>query len=383
MGAWGYLVLFIACLLATGALTPLEIRLCRRRSAAAGLVVPLFLALLMYAASAVAAFFRGPGAFFAVAACTALLPGAICFEYIIMRTRRRSRLIERYRNQNSRKRAAAATAEFTERLAGFSCDSPIDDQTQRKILTLLAADADRKMIAEIFNCRQQDIDYIDKSFAKYSAAMREKEEENTFSEPVSADQASFFLQLMITSTPKSLRCSEELLWSRSSVTRLLSVAGGRTYSPRSADDFLFRCGLFVPEKTIESAVRGNESKKWRDTEYQKIRASALENNAIIYWIYTVGEVGAWQGMKNCSMIAAVSGDGRCLFGVYRSTGGFSDFVNKLPHENAACIYAVLCDNYDAYSTARIKTLPVVLFGLNKKAYIPENPPFSHGDSVRA
>ena len=178
MRAWGYLVLFIACLLATGALTPLAIRLCRRRSAAPGLSLPLFLAVLMYGASVFAAFFRGPGAFFAVIACTALLPGAICFEYIIMRTRRRSRLIERYRNQNSRKRAAAATAEFTERLAGFSRDSPIDDQTQRKILTLLAADADRKMIAEIFNCRQQDIDYIDKSFAKYSAAMREKEEEN-------------------------------------------------------------------------------------------------------------------------------------------------------------------------------------------------------------
>ena len=107
MGAWGYLVLFIACLLATGALTPLEIRLCRRRSAAAGLVVPLFLALLMYGASVFAAFFRGPGAFFAVIACTALLPGAICFEYIIMRTRRRARLIDKYINKNRRKISAA------------------------------------------------------------------------------------------------------------------------------------------------------------------------------------------------------------------------------------------------------------------------------------
>lgn len=372
MGAAGYILLFAACLILAGALTPLEIQLCKRDSPAVGISLPLFLAVVMYAFSAAFAAAEGIGAFFAVLLCTSIPPAVLCSEYVFLRTRRRASIAEKYREQNRGKRAAAASSEFAEILKDFSCDLPIDVQTQRKILTLLAAGAAEKMIAEMFSCGQRDILYISKSFEKYSAARREAEEAASCSEPISPDQASFFLRLMISSTPKSLRCSDELLWSRRSVTRLMSVAGGRTYSLRSADDFLVRCGLYIPEKVIDGAVNGQSTKHWRDTEYQRIRASALENNAIIYWIYTVNGVGVEQGMKNCSMIAAVSGDGGCLFGVYRSAGGFSDFISKLPQANASCIYAVLCDNYDIYSKAQIKTLPVALFGLNRRAYIPES-----------
>lgn len=364
--------LYFVTLAASAAASPLigmaNRALSRGKSPYRGLLLPSLLALLTYTA-------------FVLLWLTYSLPTALLFlftlnlplfvslvVYLIVRAKRHNDLAQEYaRRQKAQKPPVAASWKLRAALIGFSCASPLPVESQHEAILLLKAGTAPDKVADIYDCPLSELRRVEKAFDRYRA---EQDREKTGVDyTVSSEQAAFFLQLMTNSTPKSLGCGEGLLWSTKSVRRLIFKASKADPSEKSVAAFLSSFSLLPTEEAL-AVTKTPAAHHWYDTEYRKIRLSALESGAVICWIYTFSPAHSALPRRS-RVLYATGADFPPAFGLYRGSGGFADFLNKLAQEHPGRLYAVICSDYKDYKHLDSIHPDVTLFTLGEKAEIPE------------
>ncbi len=343
-------------------------RLAKKKKLAPSLLLFCTLSLLMWCTSAAAFIFYSP--FYGILTLFILdIPVTLNLAVLItVRLKLHIPAEAKYKEQHKKDPRVVTTAEFRETLRGFSTKFPLSAELQQEIIIRLYDGVSIKKLAGEYNCRPIDIKYIKAQFELFKRRKKHTRSGEDYS--VSSEQNSLFLQLMVTSTPKSLSCGDFLLWNRESTRRLIYNASKITLSDNALDKFFTENKLLIPENAVAYAM-GASFEAWRQSEYKKIRLSALENRALIFWIYTVHPEIKDGGTKKHTMLAAVSQNGSYVFGIYKGSGGFSDFINKLAQENHSKIYAVLTDNCKKYKELQNIASDITLFALGEKALFPE------------
>ena len=286
--------------------------------------------------------------------------------YLVVRSKRYRLLFEEYKRQKKETRPAArTTARLNAALEGFGCATTLSDEALREVVILIKSGTALDKIAIIYDCPISELKHIERSFDRFRA---EKEESKTGGEDytVSPEQGEFFLQLMANATPKSLGCGEYLLWNTESVAELIRNATKIRPSRKSVADFLATVGLVPRESDIE-ITKTPEAMQWRETEYRKIRLSALENGAELIWVFAPTPASS----RKYLILCAVKSNGSTSFGVYKGSGGFADFLNKLAQQTHAPVYAVVCTEYQRYKNLASLSADITLFTLGKNASIPD------------
>ena len=291
---------------------------------------------------------------------------ASCTAYLTVRSKRYALLFEEYKRQKKESRlAVATTTRLNAALEGFSCATTLSDDALREVVILIKSGTAPEKIATTYDCPISEIKHIEKSFDRFRA---EKEESKIGGEAytVSHEQGEFFLQLMANATPKSLGCGEYLLWNAESVAELIRNATKIRPSRRSVAEFLSSIGL-VPRESDMAITKTPEALQWTETEYRKIRLSALENGAELIWVFAPTPAST----RKYLILCAVKSNGTASFGVYKGSGGFADFLNKLAQQAHAPIYAVVCTEYQRYKNLSSLSADITLFTLGKNASIPD------------
>ncbi len=152
------------------------------------------------------------------------------------------------------------------------------------------------------------------------------------------------------------RCPDQLklpftLWTREAVQRLLAERVGLQVSVWTVGRYLRRWG-FTPQKPLRRAYEQNPAAvaRWLEDEYPAIRALAKRLGAQIYWGDESGVRSDHQGGRSwsprgrtpvvagtgrrfrCSMISAITNQGRLAFLVFKgkfTAKGFVKFLRRL------------------------------------------------------
>lgn len=330
-----------------------------------GLVYPTLLALIIYPFSVF--LFVRYGVISLLTLFAMNLPlAASCAIYVAVRSQRYTALFEEYKKQKKESRPTArTTTRLNAALEGFSCATTLSDQALREVVILIKSGTALEKIAATYDCPISELKHIEKSFDRFRA---EKEQSKVGGEAydVSLEQGEFFLQLMANATPKSLGCGEYLLWNAESVAELIRNATKIKPSRKSVAEFLSSVGL-VPRESDMEITKTPEALQWSETEYRKIRLSALENGAELIWVFAPTPAST----RKYLILCAVKSDGAASFGVYKSSGGFADFLNKLAQQTHAPVYAVVCTEYQRYKNLSSLSADITLFTLGKNASIPD------------
>ena len=361
--------LWIIILAASVLLIPLSVILNLRFSQGEkrfrGLIYPTTLALVVYPFFVWLTINYGANSFLLLLAMNLPLAAA-CLAYVAVRLKRYSLLFDEYKRQRKETRPAVPTStRLNATLDGFSCATTLTDDALREVVILIKSGTSLEKISATYDCPVSELKHIEKSFERFR-----KEKENSkiggTDYEVSHDQGEFFLQLMANGTPKSLGCGEYLLWNAESVAELVRNATTIRPSRRSVAEFLSSIGL-VPRESDMAITKTPEAIQWTQTEYQKIRLSALENNAALIWVFAPAHAST----RKYLILCAVKSDGSASFGVYKTAGGFVDFLNKLTQQTHSAVYAVICT--DVMNNKKQTALPpgVTLFELGKNASIPD------------
>lgn len=336
-----------------------------------GLLLPTLLALLSACLTGILFLTRG---FFTALVGLALfnLPVFVSLTvYLVLRIRRHHALLEKYRAEHPEKKPPlVASRSFRASLNGFSCPSSLlSTEAQHEVLILLKSGTPPEKLVGIYNCPAAELRSIESAFARYQK--EKKAEADGVDYTVTPEQAAFFLQLMINATPKGLECGEGMLWSRKSLRRLIHKASQNDPSDRSVAIFLARCGLTVGEEEL-AVTKTAAAQSWCAAEYPKIRLSALETGAALCWVYTLTPKLPGSSMKKVRVHTALDQNGEALFGIYKGTGGFADFLNKLAQEKHRPLFAVICSDLRDYKNLNNLHPDLTLFPLGEPARIPEN-----------
>lgn len=361
--------LWLTILVVSFLLTPLSVilnlRLSKGEVRFRGLICPTLLALIAYSLFVWLLVRYGALSLLLLLAMNLPLAAAVTV-YLVIRSQRYTRLFEEYKKQKRETRpAVATTVRLNAALEGFSCATTLSDEALREVVILMKSGTAHEKIATTYGCPVFELKQIEKAFDRFRA---EKEEIKVGGEAytVSPEQGEFFLQLMANSTPKSLGCGEYLLWNAESVTELIRIATKIKPSRKSVAEFLSAIGL-VPRESDMEITKTPEALQWIETEYRKIRLSALESGAELVWVFAPTPASA----RKYLILCAVKADGSASFGVYKGSGGFVDFLNKVAQQIHAPLYAVVCTEYQRYK--HLDTLPsdITLFTLGKNASIPD------------
>jgi len=361
--------LWIAILTVSLCLTPcsviLNLRFSKGEKRFRGLFFPTALALIIY--PFFVWLFVMYGAISILALLAMNLPlAASCTVYMVVRSKRYAALFEEYKKQKKESRPAArTTARLNAALEGFSCATTLSNEALREVVILMKSGTPHEKIATTYDCPISELKHIEKSFDRFRA---EKEESKTVGEAytVSPEQGEFFLQLMVNATPKSLGCGEYLLWNAESVAELIRNATKIRPSRKSVAEFLSNIGL-VPRESDMAIAQTPEALQWTETEYRKIRLSALESGAELFWVFAPTPAST----RKYLILCAVKSNGSTSFGVYKGSGGFADFLNKLAQQTHKEVYAVVCTEYQRYKNLSSLSSDITLFPLGKNASIPD------------
>ena len=330
-----------------------------------GLMYPTALALVVY--PLFVWLFASYGAISILVLFAMNLPlAASCIAYMIVRGKRYASLFYEYKKQQKESRPAiATTTRLNAALEGFSCATTLTDEALREVVILMKSGTAHEKIAATYDCPISELKHIEKSFDRFRAE-KEKSKVSGEAYDVSPEQGEFFLQLMVNATPKSLGCGEYLLWNAESVAELIRNATKIKPSRKSVAEFLSSVGL-VPRESDMEITKTPEALQWSETEYRKIRLSALENGAELIWVFAP----AHESKRKYLILCAVKSDGSASFGVYKGSGGFADFLNKLAQQTHAPVYAVVCTEYQRYKNLSSLSSDITLFTLGKNASIPD------------
>ena len=343
----------------------LTLRLMRKDSRFVGLIYPTCLALVIYPFSTFLTIQYGMIALLLLFAMNLPLAATVAV-YLVVRAKRYALLFEEYKKQKKESRpAVAVTTRLSAELEGFSCATTLSDTALREVVILIKSGTPHEKIADTYDCPLSEIKHIEKAFDRFRA---EKDENKLGGEAytVSHEQGEFFLQLMANATPKSLGCGEYLLWNAESVAELIRNATKIRPSRKSVAEFLAGVGL-VPREEDIAITKTPEALQWSETEYRKIRLSALEHRAELVWVFAPKPASTRKYLILCS----VRSNGSASFGVYKGSGGFADFLNKVAQQAHAPVYAVVCTEYQRYKNLSSLSSDITLFPLGQNASIPD------------
>lgn len=343
----------------------INLRILRKDRRFVGLIYPTILALVIYPLSIFLFIRYGMIALLLLFAMNLPLAASVTV-YLILRAKRYSLLFEEFKRQKKESRPTARiTTRLNAAMEGFSCATTLSDEALREVVILIKSGTPHEKIANTYDCPLSEIKHIEKSFDRFRA---EKEENKIGGETyvVSHEQGEFFLQLMANATPKSLGCGEYLLWNAASVSELIRKATKIRPSRKSVAEFLSSVGL-VPRDEDMAITQTPEAEQWSETEYRKIRLSALEHRAELVWVFAPKPAST----RKYLILCAVRSDGSASFGVYKGSGGFSDFLNKVAQQAHAPLYAVVCTEYQRYKNLSSLSSDITLFPLGKNASIPD------------
>ena len=329
-----------------------EILLSTKKGPLPGLCVPAILLLIVYA-SFFTAFFITQKLWIALITLLLMnIPLLISLTiYLVIRRRRYLKNLEAYRRQNKKPvRSPLIDQKTRNRIASFFDEKlPLPAETQREILTRALSGNSQSNISAILDCRIEDVEAVTLSYEKLSLSEDEKEDGVFYS--LSEKQKELFLQLMITSSPKSLGCGECLLWSRRALRALICDTVNVNASLEVVDSFLEETEIAIPKAlTVTERLSDPAFKKWSEDEFEKIRMRALEESKNIYFCYSVS---IKRGRKY-SVLSAVSCEGKVTFGIYKGDGGHKDFLDKLSQENSDALILIADgeDNYLKFSSVK-------------------------------
>lgn len=356
-----------AALLLTPAMLFCQGKLGRRDSALPGLLALTAMAAVSYAAFGLAVHRYGWGWGLTALALLHLpvLAGGI-FYLVLRYARYRQRALAVARNRRKQRPPLVASPAFRRQLEHFSCLSPLTPEQQREVLILLHSHGNKQKIADLYNTSLEEVERIQSSFDSCRLPQTPaKTPAKGVDYTVGSEQAAFFRQLMITSTPKSLNCGDSLLWSEEALRKLIRLSAGVTPNRASVQAFMNAEGLTQTRQEYQAAVSSPEVRRWIETEYQKIRLSALEQNCRIFWLYVKQSSARRRGL----VILAVSEERTLSFGLYKS-GGFTDFLNKLAQEHAGGLY-VVAPPEAVEGTGGNLSPEITLFALGEPARFPD------------
>ena len=294
-----------------------------------------------------------------------ITPLTACALYALWRLRRYRRLKEAYDAARSASRPAViASLKLRRQLKGFETRSPLSREAQHEVVILLKNGNDPKALAAFYNCREGDLVAIGEAFEAYVKALEpsdEKAEEVTVSEEL----RDLILRLMPTATPQSLACGNGLLWSEDSTAALIRKTTGKRPTHNAVRRFFKESGILI-EKETYAFTETPEAKLWEKTQYEKIRMSALEHSATLFWLYALHAKGL-----PYTVITAVNPEYPTVFGVYKENSGLSDFLAKLTQLTNQRIYAVHCFKTSQFKKFTAPPESVTLFPYGERIDVPE------------
>lgn len=343
----------------------INLRLMRKDSRVIGLIYPTLLALGIYPFTVFLFIRYGVVSLLLLFAMNLPLAASV-FAFLGVRAKRYRLSFEEYKKQKKESRPTVAlTARLSASLEGFSCATTLSDEALREVVILIKSGTPHEKIAATYDCPLSEIKHIEKAFDRFRA---EKDENKIGGEAytVSQEQGEFFLQLMANATPKSLGCGEYLLWNAQSVAELIRNATKIRPSRKSVAEFLSSMGL-VPREEDAAITKTPEALHWIETEYRKIRLSALEHRSDLVWVFAPKPAS----IRKYLILCAVKADGSASFGVYKGSGGFADFLNKVAQQAHRPVYAVICTEYQRYKNLSSLSSDITLFPLGKNASIPD------------
>ena len=361
--------LWIALLTVSILFTPLAVmlnlRLSRGDNRSRGLILPTALAVLVYGSFVTLLSLYGAVACLALILINLPLLASI-LTYFVVRMKRYSLLFAEYKRQvKERRPPVATTARLNAALEGFSCATTLTDEALREVIILMKSGTSHEKIAAIYDCPITELKHIEKFFDRHRAE-KNGSKNNGSPYTISEEQGEFFLQLMVNATPKSLGCGDYLVWNADSVAELVRNATQIKPDRKSVANFLSSTGL-VPREDDMAITKTPEALQWSETEYRKIRLSALERGAEIVWIFSPKP----ESSRKYIVVSAVKSDGSSSFGVYKGTGAFADFLTKLSQQAHAPLYAVICTEYQRFKNLNSLPSDIFLFPLGKNASIPD------------
>jgi transposase len=176
------------------------------------------------------------------------------------------------------------------------------------------------------------------------------------------------------------RCPDQLklpfyLWTRAAVAKLVEEHFGIVISEKTAGRYLKEWG-FTPQKPARRAYQQDPEavERWLTEEYPAIQAEAKREGAQIQWLdesgmrsdHTVGTSYSPRGKTpvvkvtgkrfGCSMISAVTNQGKLAFMIYRerfTSQVLIRFMRRLLRQNTGKIFLVI-DNHPVHRSKAVK-----------------------------
>lgn len=361
MPSWLFHTAGGAALLVLLAAIPVTKKLAAKKNAVVGILPAAISALLVYALTLFGAIAYGVSDGLLLFVITEPVPLVLLGFYLVLRKRRHRALTAQYKAQKKTERPAiVTTVKMRRALKGFSTKSHLPIEAQHEIVILLKNKTDPQTIKKFYNCRDVDLRAIENAFDAHVAKNAPLPVGEDYE--VLPEQREFLLRLMLTATPSGLSLGDGLLWDETSIATLIAKASGKRPSRDSIYRFLDACGILLNEAHY-AFTETNEAKLWERIQYDKIRLSALEQNAAIVWLYALRAK-----TLPCTALIAASADAPMLYGIYKENSGLSDFLNKLGSKR---IYAVLTFKTSDFKKFTAPPPNITLFPYGEARDIPD------------
>lgn len=345
-----------------------NLRLSKGNKRYRGLIIPSLLALFVYGFSAYAFVKYGIGYGLLTLVILNIPLAASLVTYVAVRLKRYNTLAAEVRARERAKRpTVTTTVAFRALLKDFHyAATTLSETGLQDVIILTKAGTDKEKIATTYNVSAAELVRIEKAFDSYVS--RKNEEKKGEACRFTPEQQEIFLQMMTMSTPSSMGCGDSLLWDPDSLAVMIRKATNIKPSPTSVNTFLADCGI-LPDSEETAIAKTPEGQRWLNYEYNKIRMSALELGATLFWVFAPKSPAGKRGLYLC----ARDGNGNISFGVYAKTSGFTDFMSKLAQQSgAALLYAVVCTDYSHFKNLDNIHPGVRLFGFGKPAVFSDD-----------
>jgi transposase len=203
------------------------------------------------------------------------------------------------------------------------------------------------------------------------------------------------------------RCPDQLklpfyLWTREAVGDLIERRFGLRLSVWTVGRYLKRWG-FTPQKPAKQAFERNPEavRQWLEEAYPVVRAQAKADGAQIWWAdemglrsdHTAGTSYAPRGRTpviaatgrrfGCSMISAITNQGRLAFSVFHgrfTAQTFIDFLRRLLRQ-AGRNLCVIVDNHPAHRARKVRAWVAAQQGRVRLVFLPSYSPDLNPDEM--
>lgn len=258
----------------------------------------------------------------------------------------------------------------------FRSLGPEAQETLRRAAVAAVVDGESRVeVARRFGVTRQT---VGKWAADYEtggeAALRAKRRGRPRGGSLAPWQAAQTAKAVVEHCPDQLKLPFHL-WRREAVAQLIERRFGVRLSVWTVGRYLKRWG-FTPQKPVKQAFERNLEavRTWLDEEYPAIRAQAKRHTAQIWWgdemgmrsDHTTGTSYAPRGRTpvvratgkrfGCSMISAITNQGRLAFRVFRvrfAADVFTEFLARLARQAQRNIY-VIVDSHPVHRSRKVR-----------------------------